>query len=139
MHIRPATDDRSGVSAPWERVFPDDPPHNVPPKVLDAKLAMNDGPLLGAAQYAFGLRGVVRGRRVKTTTPVATLSCPTNRVNRVFQAPRPNALRLAHLTYVATQDTKIAPHGSSGHLPDPAPCGAAPHRTPVRAGKKRCE
>ena len=35
-----------------------------------------------------GLRGVVRGRRVKTT-PVATLSCPADRVNRVFQAPRP--------------------------------------------------
>ena len=49
-----------------------------------------------------GLRGVVRGRRVKTTTPVATLACPSDRVNRVFQAPRPNALWLADLTYVAT-------------------------------------
>ena len=49
-----------------------------------------------------GLRGVVRGRRVKTTTPVATLPCPADRVNRVFQAPRPNALWLADLTYVAT-------------------------------------
>ena len=49
-----------------------------------------------------GLRGVVRGRRVKTTTPVATLACPADRVNRVFQAPRPNALWLADLTYVAT-------------------------------------
>ena len=44
-----------------------------------------------------GLRGVVRGRRVKTT-PVATLACPADRVNRVFQAPRPNALWLADLT-----------------------------------------
>ena len=49
-----------------------------------------------------GLRGVVRGRRVKTTTPVATLACPADRVNRVFRAPRPNALWLADLTYVAT-------------------------------------
>ena len=49
-----------------------------------------------------GLRGVVRGPRVKTTTPVATLACPADRVNRVFQAPRPNALWLADLTYVAT-------------------------------------
>ena len=49
-----------------------------------------------------GLRGVVRGRRVKTTTPVATLSCPTDQVNRVFRATRPNALWLADLTYVAT-------------------------------------
>ena len=49
-----------------------------------------------------GLRGVVRGSRVKTTTPVATLAGPANRVNRVFQAPRPDALWLADLTYVAT-------------------------------------
>ena len=49
-----------------------------------------------------GLRGVVRGRRVKTTTPVATLACPADRVHRVFRAPRPNALWLADLTYVAT-------------------------------------
>ena len=51
---------------------------------------------------ALGLRGVVRGRRVKTTTPVATLACPADRVNRVFRATRPNALWLADLTYVAT-------------------------------------
>ena len=49
-----------------------------------------------------GLRGVVRGRRVKTTTPVAALACPADRVNRVFRAPRPNALWVADLTYVAT-------------------------------------
>ena len=49
-----------------------------------------------------GLRGVVRGRRVKTTTPVATLSCPTDRVNRVFRATRPNALWLADITFVST-------------------------------------
>ena len=49
-----------------------------------------------------GLRGVVRGRAVKTTTCVATQPCPADRVNRVFQAPRPNALWLADLTYVAT-------------------------------------
>ena len=49
-----------------------------------------------------GLRGVVRGRRVNTTAPVATLACPADRVNRVFQAPRPNALWLADLRYVAT-------------------------------------
>ena len=39
---------------------------------------------------------------VKTTPPVATLACPADRVNRAFQAPRPNALWLADLTYVAT-------------------------------------
>ena len=49
-----------------------------------------------------GLRGVVRGSGVKTTTRVATLACPADRVNREFQAPRPNALCLADITYVAT-------------------------------------
>ena len=48
------------------------------------------------------LRGVVRGRRVKTTIPVATLSSPADRVNRVFRATRPNALWLADITFVAT-------------------------------------
>ena len=49
-----------------------------------------------------GLRGVVRGRRVKTTTPVAELAWPAGRVNEVFRATRPNALWVADLTYVAT-------------------------------------
>ena len=45
-----------------------------------------------------GLRGVVRGRRVKTTTPAVTLASPADRVNRVFGATRPNALWAADLT-----------------------------------------
>ena len=50
MHIRPCTDDdRTGVIALWERVFPDDPPHNAPPKMFDAKLVANDGLLFVAA------------------------------------------------------------------------------------------
>ena len=49
MHIRPCTiHDRAGVIALWERVFPDDPPHNAPAKVFDAKLAMRDGMLFVA-------------------------------------------------------------------------------------------
>ena len=51
---------------------------------------------------ALGLRGAVRGRRVKTTTPVAKLACPADRVNREFRTTRPNALWLADLSYVAT-------------------------------------
>ena len=57
MHIRPCTDDdRAGVIALWERVFPDDPPHNAPPRMLDAKLAANDGLLFVAvdADTVFG-------------------------------------------------------------------------------------
>ena len=57
---------------------------------------------VGRLMRALGLRGVVRGRRVNTTTPVARLACPADRVQRVFQAARPNALWLADLTYVAT-------------------------------------
>ena len=49
-----------------------------------------------------GLRAVVRGPRVKTTTRVSRLACSADRVNREFQAPRPNALWLADITYVAT-------------------------------------
>ena len=49
MIIRPATiADRSSVIALWETVFPDDPPHNAPPKVFDAKLAVRDDMLLVA-------------------------------------------------------------------------------------------
>ena len=50
---------------------------------------------------ALGLRGVLRGRRVKIATPVATLPCPADRVNRVFRAPCPNTLWLPDLTYAA--------------------------------------
>jgi len=48
------------------------------------------------------LRGVVRGRRVKTTVPSQGLDRPMDRVNRKFQASRPNALWVADLTFVAT-------------------------------------
>ena len=49
-----------------------------------------------------GLRGVVRGRRVKTTVLNEALDRPMDLVNREFQASRPNALWVADLTYVAT-------------------------------------
>ena len=49
-----------------------------------------------------GLRGVVRGRRVKTTLGAKEAVCPLDRVNRDFQTGRPNALWVADLTYVAT-------------------------------------
>ena len=49
-----------------------------------------------------GLRGVVRGRKVRTTVPSPTAACPLDRVNRQFKAPRPNALWVSDFTYVAT-------------------------------------
>jgi len=48
-----------------------------------------------------GLRGAVRGRQFKTTTP-SDEPRPVDHVNRNFVAPRPNALWVADLTYVAT-------------------------------------
>jgi len=39
-----------------------------------------------------GLRGVVRGRRTKTTIPSLALPQPADRVNRDFVVGRPNAL-----------------------------------------------
>jgi putative transposase len=49
-----------------------------------------------------GLRGVVRGRRSKTTTPDALAERPRDLVGRDFRATRPNQLWVADLTYVAT-------------------------------------
>ena len=49
-----------------------------------------------------GLRGVVRGRKVKTTVADELLDRPPDRVNRQFNVVRPNALWVADLTCVAT-------------------------------------
>ena len=51
---------------------------------------------------ALGLRGVVRGRRVRTTIPEALAERPRDLVQRQFHATRPNQLWVADLTYVAT-------------------------------------
>ena len=52
--------------------------------------------------WAMGLKGVVRGKTVRTTIPDPAAKCPLDRVNRQFKAPRPNALWVADFTYVAT-------------------------------------
>ncbi len=49
-----------------------------------------------------GLRGVVRGRKVKTTVPDELAERPLDLVQRNFTADRPNRLWVADLTYVAT-------------------------------------
>ena len=51
---------------------------------------------------AMGLRGVVRGRTIRTTVPDPAAVCPLDRVGRQFKAPRPNALWVSDFTYVAT-------------------------------------
>jgi putative transposase len=49
-----------------------------------------------------GLRGVVRGKVVKTTISDKATPCPRDQVNRQFRAERPNALWVSDFTYVST-------------------------------------
>jgi hypothetical protein len=49
-----------------------------------------------------GLRGVIRGRTVKTTISDTATPCPQDKVNRQFRATRPNALWVSDFTYVST-------------------------------------
>ncbi len=52
--------------------------------------------------HDLGLRGVVRGRRVRTTIPEPAAERPRDLVQRDFRAARPNQLWVSDLTYVAT-------------------------------------
>jgi putative transposase len=49
-----------------------------------------------------GLEGVRRGKTVRTTMPDTSVPCPLDRVNRQFQADRPNQLWVSDFTYVST-------------------------------------
>jgi len=49
-----------------------------------------------------GLRGVVRGKVVRTTVSDSKAPCPLDRVNRQFRAERPNQLWVSDFTYVST-------------------------------------
>ena len=49
-----------------------------------------------------GLRGVVRGKVVRTTISDAKAACPLDKVNRQFKAERPNQLWVSDFTYVST-------------------------------------
>lgn len=57
---------------------------------------------VGRLMANLGLRGVIRGKRVRTTISDKAAPCPLDHVNRQFQAPRPNALWVSDFTYVAT-------------------------------------
>lgn len=49
-----------------------------------------------------GLRGVRRGKVIRTTNGDAKAPCPLDRVNRQFRAERPNQLWVSDFTYVST-------------------------------------
>ncbi len=49
-----------------------------------------------------GLRGVMRGKVVRTTVSDSKAPCPLDRVNRQFRAGRPNQLWVSDFTYVST-------------------------------------
>ena len=49
-----------------------------------------------------GLRGVIRGKVVRTTISDAKTPCPLDRVHRHFKAQRPNQLWVSDFTYVST-------------------------------------
>jgi transposase InsO family protein len=49
-----------------------------------------------------GLRGVVRGKVVRTTISNRDAPCPLDKVNRQFRAERPNQLWVSDFTYVST-------------------------------------
>ena len=51
---------------------------------------------------SMGLRGVIRGKSVRTTVSDKAAPCPLDHVKRQFQAPRPNVLWVSDFTYVAT-------------------------------------
>ena len=47
-----------------------------------------------------GLQGVRRAKKKRTTTPAEAALCPSDLVDRKFQAARPNGLWVADITYV---------------------------------------
>ena len=48
------------------------------------------------------LRGVMRGKVIRTTISDSRAPCPLDRVNRQFRAERPNQLWVSDFTYVST-------------------------------------
>ncbi len=57
---------------------------------------------VGRLMRGLGLRGAVRGKRVRTTVPAQVAERPADLVKRSFSAPAPNRLWVADLTYVST-------------------------------------
>ena len=49
-----------------------------------------------------GIKGVLRDKKIVTTTPDTSQPCPDDKVNRLFMADRPNKLWVSDFTYVQT-------------------------------------
>ena len=57
---------------------------------------------VGRLMRRLGLRGVKRGKVVRTTVSDNKAPCPLDKVNRQFEADRPNQLWVSDFTYVST-------------------------------------
>ncbi len=70
-----------------------------------------------------GLRGVMRGKRVRTTVPDAIAPRPLDRVNRQFKAARPNQLWVSDFTYdrLNPPNTRPLPSAAAAVTPACAP------------------
>src|SRR5437868_6640476 len=70
-----------------------------------------------------GLKGVVRGKTVRTTISNAAVPCPLDRVNRQFTAPRPN-----FYGYPTSPTSRPGPASST------SPSSSTPSRDALSAG-----
>ena len=59
---------------------------------------------VGRLMRGMGLRGVIRGKPVRTTISDKAAPCPLDHVNRQFHAPRPNALWVSDFTDILDLD-----------------------------------
>ena len=57
---------------------------------------------VGRLMKRLELRGVMRGKVVRTTISDRKAPCPLDKVNRQFKAERPNQLWVSDFTYVST-------------------------------------
>jgi putative transposase len=57
---------------------------------------------VGRLMRRSGLRGVVRGKKIRTTMTGVAAARPSDKVQRVFYAERPNQLWVSDFTYVLT-------------------------------------
>ena len=64
-----------------------------------------------------GLQGVIRGKPVRTTISDKAAPCPLDRVNRQFQAPRPNVLWAAEFASRTCGSPMSRHGGASSTLP----------------------